>query len=92
MLVYSQDDKSFWKYLTKSSGTFIKIYMITIQGSTWIEESLIPPAYFVLNSESSFANISTTGSLTDANMNLLGESNNFLTVGMLNFLWNNNLH
>ena len=32
MFVYSQDDKSFHKYLTEYGGTFTKIFMIMIQG------------------------------------------------------------
>ena len=32
MFVYSQNDKSFYKYLTEYGGTFTKILMITIQG------------------------------------------------------------
>ena len=31
MLVYSQDDKSFYKYLTESYNTFTEIFMITIK-------------------------------------------------------------
>ena len=32
MFVYSQHDKSFYKYLTEHGDTFTKIFMITIQG------------------------------------------------------------
>ena len=34
MFAYSQDDKSFYKCLTESSGTLTKIFMITIKVST----------------------------------------------------------
>ena len=50
MFVYSQDDTSFYKCLTESSGTFTKLFMMMIrQGSVLIEKQFIPPGYFVLN-------------------------------------------
>ena len=39
-----------------------------------------PPEYFVLNSENWFAHTSTTGSLTDDNMELCSRNMGFLTV------------
>ena len=53
---------------------FLPKFMITI------EKQLIPPGYFVLNSESDFSLISTTGSLTDGGMNLGGRIEDFLMV------------
>ena len=53
MFVYSQDDTSFYKCLAESSGPSSEVFMITIQG----------PEYFVLNSESDFANIYVSGSM-----------------------------
>ena len=52
--------------------------MIMTKG--WLEKQLIPPGYFVLNSESNFAHISTTRSLTDGSMNLGDRNEGFLTV------------
>ena len=78
MFVYSQDDKRFYKCLNEYGGTFTKIFMITIQG--WHEKQLIPPVYFALNSESDFAQISTTGSLTDGSMNLGSRNESFLMM------------
>ena len=73
MFVYSQDDKSFYNYLTKYGGTFTKFswswYKVGMNRKT------IPPGYFVLNSDTNFAHISTTRSLTDGKMNL-GSGNN----------------
>ena len=69
-----------WIYLaeygtmTESSGTFTEVFMITIQGSAWMEKHLMPSEYFVLNSKSDFIHISSTGSLTDGNMELGSES------------------
>ena len=80
MFVYSQDDKSFYTCLTESSCTFTEIFMITIQGSAWIEKQLIPSGCFVLNSESDFSHISTTRSQAGGNINLGGGNKGFLTV------------
>ena len=41
---------------------------------------LTPPGYFVLNSESDFAHIFTTGLLTDGSINLGGRNEDFLMV------------
>ena len=79
MFVYSQDDKSFYKCLNEYGGTFTNIYDHDTR-LAWIEKQLIPPGYFVLNSETNFAHISTTGSLTDGSMNLGGRNDRFLMV------------
>ena len=79
MFVYSQDDKSFYKCLNEYGGTFTKIYDYGTR-LAWIENQLIPPGYFVLNSESDFAQISTTESVTDGSMNLGGINKGFLMV------------
>ena len=56
-----------------------RIFMIVIQ--RWYEsKKVIPPEYFALNSESNFAHISTTRSLTDGNMNLDSGNKSFLMV------------
>ena len=46
----------------------------------WVEMQLTPPGYFVLNSESDFAHIFTTGLLTDGSINLGGRNEDFLMV------------
>ena len=46
----------------------------------WIEEQVIPPGHFVLNSEKDFAHISSPGSLTDNSMNLGSIKKGFLMV------------
>ena len=43
-----------------------------------MEKQSIPPEYFVLNPESNFAQISTTGSPTDGNMELGSGNMGFL--------------
>ena len=53
--LYSQDNSRFHKCLTKSSDAFIELFMIMVQGSTWMEKYSIPPEYFVLNSYSVFS-------------------------------------
>ena len=78
MFVYSQDDKSFC--LNDYGGAFTKIFMIAIQGWHEFEKQLIPPGYFILNSESDFAHISTTASLTDGSINLSSRNEGFLIV------------
>ena len=60
-------------------NTFAKIYDRDTR-LAWIDEQLIPPGYFVMNSESDFAHISTTGSLTDGRMNLGSRNEGFLMV------------
>ena len=45
-----------------------------------MNQNTIPPGYLVLNSESDYAHISTTRSLTDGNMNLGGGNKSFLMV------------
>ena len=42
MLVYSQDDYSFYKCQTKSSGTFTNLFMITMQGLAWMKNGQYP--------------------------------------------------
>ena len=79
MFAYSQDDKSFYKCLNEYGGTFTKIYDHGTRLAS-IEKQLISPAYFVLNPESDFAHIFTTGSLTDGSMNLGGRNEGFLMV------------
>ena len=65
--------------MSEYGGTFPKIYDHDTR-LAWIEKQLIPPGYFVLNSESDFAHISTTGSLTDGSMNLGGRKKGFVMV------------
>ena len=77
MFVYSQDDKSFHKCLNEYGGIFTKIYDHNTK-LTWTEKQLIPQAYFVLNSESDFTHISSTGSLTDSSLG--GRNEGFLMV------------
>ena len=45
-----------------------------------MEKQSIPPEYFILNSESGFAYISTIGSLTDGNMELVSGNMGLLMV------------
>ena len=80
MFVYSQDDNNFHKCLTEFSGAFTEIFMITIRGLAWTEKQLIPPGCFVLNSESDFAHISTTGSRAGGSINLGGGNKSFFMV------------
>ena len=56
--------------MTESSGTVTKFLMITIQGLTWLETKAKSLEYFILNSEKVFTHISTTGSMTNYNMEL----------------------
>ena len=66
MFAYSQDDKSF------SHGHDTRL--------AWIEKQLVPPGHFILYSESDFAHISTSGLLTNSNMNLGGRNKGLLMV------------
>ena len=88
MFFYTQDDRSFYKYLTEYGSTFTKLFIFMIQG--WHESKTIPPGYFVLSSESNFAHISNARSLNDGNMNLGGRNKSFLIVP--NFPQDNYLH
>ena len=45
-----------------------------------MEKQSMPPEYFELKSESGFAHISPTGSLTDGNMELSSGNMSFLKV------------
>ena len=71
--------KRFHKCLNEYVGTFTKIYDHSTR-LAWVEIQLTPPGYFVLNSESDFAHIFTTGLLTDGSMNLGGRNEDFLMV------------
>ena len=65
--------RAFWDLL------FTNIYDLDTR-LAWIDQQLIPPGYFVMNPESDFAHISTTGSLTDGSMNLSSRNEGFLMV------------
>ena len=65
--------------MTESNSTFTELFMITIQGSAWMEQQSIPPEYFVFNSESGFARV-LPHSLTDGNMELGSRKMVFLMV------------
>ena len=60
-------------------NTFTKIYDHDTR-LAYIEKQVIPPGYFVLNSEGGFAHISTTGSQADGSMNLGDRNESFLMV------------
>ena len=77
MIFYSQDDRSFYKYLTEYGSTFTKIFIVMIQG--WHESKTIPTGYSELT-ESDFTHISNARSLNDGNMNLGGRNKSFLIV------------
>ena len=62
MFVYSQDDESFSKCLSESSGTFTEISWSQYKGRHESKKKLIPAWCLVWNSESDLAHISTTGS------------------------------
>ena len=62
MFVYSEDGKSSYKCLSEYGGTFTELFMITIQGWHKLKNSqYLQDIYFVFNSESDFAHISTQG-------------------------------
>ena len=56
--------------MTESSGTITKFLMIPIQGLTRMETRAKSLEYFILNPEKVFTHISTTGSMTNYNMEL----------------------
>ena len=60
-------------------NTFTKIYDHDTR-LAYIEKQVIPPGYFVFNSERGFAHISTTGSQADGSMNLGDRNESFLMV------------
>ena len=71
MLVYSQNHWSFYKCLTKFSGTFTKLFMIMIQGLALMEN---------VNTSRIFHIEFWEWSLTDCNMELGSGNMGFLTV------------